>query len=350
MSVTAHSGGWRFKLTALLGSLLLLLLIFLIGELAVRAFVDINFQGNSRNLFVANAYGSSTGNAPDVEAVSFGAIVYTDGRGFRVPKGGLPGDEQKGEAILLLGDSVGFGPAVEEGETFAGLLRARFPTRRVYNSSVIGYAVPDYKNVVDAFMPQHPEVTDVVLVFTLNDVSPKSAENIDRYLKATQGKPQEPERNLTATLRGVGPLQAANDFMRERSKLYLLLKDEIMGVERRGWDEVSRLYAEGREAQVAESAREIGEIAAALEERNVRFVIVLAPAQYQLTNPDDPATEIPQRLLSERLSESGVVPIDARSSFDRNRARDYFLLYDQLHFSSAGHRVMADVIARALVP
>jgi hypothetical protein len=70
-----------------------------------------------------------------------------------VPKGGVPGDADKPGAILLLGDSVGFGPAVEEPETYAGLLRARFPAQRIYNSAVIGYTTTDYRNVVDAFVP-----------------------------------------------------------------------------------------------------------------------------------------------------------------------------------------------------
>ena len=197
-----ESGGARRgeKVAALFGSLLFLLLFALIAEFAVRTFSDLNFLGNSRNLFISDAYGTSKGNAPNVEAVSFGAVVYTDEHGFRVPKGGLPGDESKREAILLLGDSVGFGPAIEdEGETFAGLLRARFPAKRVYNSSVIGYTSADYKNVVEAFIPLHPEVSDVVLLYCLNDVSPSSAELIDRFLKAAKEERPEPEPDWTAS-------------------------------------------------------------------------------------------------------------------------------------------------------
>jgi lysophospholipase L1-like esterase len=45
----------------------------------------------------------------------------------------------------------------------------------------------------------------------------------------------------------------------------------------------------------------------------------------------------------------GVEYIDARPAFDAGRrSTEYFLPYDAMHFSRAGHRVMADVIARAL--
>ena len=183
----------RAELLLVLGSLVCLLLIGGIAEIAVRTFSAVDLLGNSKNLFIAHAYGTSNGNAPNVEASSFGTLVYTDEHGFRVPKGGLPEDERKAEAILILGDSVGFGPAVEEGDTFAGLLRTRFADRRIYNSSVIGYSTPDYRNVIDAFLPRHPEVKAVVLVFCLNDISSASARNIDRYLKSETVERSEEE-------------------------------------------------------------------------------------------------------------------------------------------------------------
>ena len=335
------------ELLLVFGSLLFLALVAALGELAVRLFSDLNFLGNSRNLFVADAYGSSKGNTPNVEAVSFGGVVYTDEHGFRVPKGGLPGDAQKSDAILVLGDSVAFGPAVEEPDTFVGRLRARFPSRRIYNSSVIGYAATDYENVVDAFLPLHPEVSDVVLVFCLNDVSTASAESIDQYLQdAKQGAPKP---DLTERLRGFGLISDANDFLRLHSKLYLLLKYQLLASQQRGWEEISRLYADGSEADLDATVRRIGEISAALKEKRVRFVVVLAPFEHQLSHPEDPASSVPQEKLGKRLARMGVPYVDPRPLFGRDRAgSDYFLPYDAMHFSRRGHQVMADAIAPAL--
>lgn len=337
----------RTEWVLLLSSWLSPLLFLAIAEIGVRVFSDIDLLGNSQHLFVAEAYGSSKGNAPNVEASSFGQLVYTDEYGFRVPKGGLPADEDKRDAILILGDSVAFGPAVEEEDTFAGLLRARFPSRRIYNSAVIGHSTPDYRNVVEIFLPGHREVSAVVLIYSLNDVTSYSAQSIDRYLK--ERNETIPEQKLTETLRGFAPLSAANDFLRSRSKLYLLLRHRLLGTQMRDWKAVLQLYSEDQTAALEQAVRDIAEIGAALKPRAISFVVVLCPFEYQLRNPEDPETQIPQRRLGDLLSKAGVDYIDARPYFaDGRPSSDYFLAYDAAHLSRVGHRVMAGVVAEAL--
>jgi lysophospholipase L1-like esterase len=336
----------RAELALLAGSLLFVMLLAAAAELAVRAFSSVGLLGNSKNLFVANAYGKSHGNAHDVEASSFGLTVYTDAHGFRVPKGGVPGDEQKSGAILILGDSVGFGPAVEEPETIAGLLRAQFPARRIYNASVIGYGTPDYRNVAEAFVPAHPEIVQVVLVYCLNDVGAGSAANIERYLNQEQPGPSA--KGLTETLRSFRLLSDANDFLRTRSKLYLFIRHHLLQTQTRDWRAIAQQYAEGSDG-VERSARDIEAIAALLAQRGIPFLVVLSPFEYQLRNPADPEVQLPQRRIGELLARAGIRVIDPRPSFDASRRSvDYFLPYDSMHFSAAGHRVMADVIAAAL--
>jgi hypothetical protein len=332
----------------LLASVLAPFLFVGIAELLVRIFSDIDLLGNSRNLFVAEAYGSSMGNTPNVEAISFDQVVYTDEHGFRVPKGGTPEDADKREALLILGDSIGFGPAIEERDTFAGLLRARFPRTRIYNSSVIGYATPDYKNVVKAFLPLHKEVTTIVLAFSLNDISSSSAQNIDRYLTNANDE-IIPERRLTETLRSVRWLSDANDFLRSRSKLYLLLRHHLLGTQMRDWKAVSSVYVNDSAGAVERSMEDIAEIARMSKERGIRFIAVLCPFEYQLRKPEDPETQVPQRRVGELLAKAGVETIDPRPYFDASvPSTDYFLAYDEAHMSALGNRVIADVITEAL--
>jgi hypothetical protein len=331
----------------LLLSVLAPFLLVGIAELGVRAFSDVDLLGNSRHLFVANGFGTSKGNTPNVEAVSFGETIYTDEYGFRVPKGGVPGDAAKAQAVLLLGDSIGFGPAVEESDTFAGLLRARIPDKRIYNSSVIGYATPDYRNVVEVFVPAHPEVTAVVLLYSLNDVTSYSAQAIDRYLG--DPKPEVPEQRLTEALRGFTLLSDANDFLRSRSKLYLLLRHHLLGTQVRDWRAVLNLYSEERSADIERAAGDVAQISAFLRQRAIPLVVVVCPFEYQLRRPDDPETQVPQRRLGDLFSKADVAYVDARPSFDPAvSSRDYFLAYDAAHLSEAGHRVIADVIGQAL--
>jgi lysophospholipase L1-like esterase len=335
------------ELLLVLGSLFAVAFLAGVAELAVRVFSSVDLVGNSRNLFVAGAWGKSHGNAPNVEAISFGGTVYTDEHGFRIPKRGVREDADKREAILILGDSVGFGPAVDEEQTIAGLLRASFPAQRIYNSSVIGYSTPDYRNVVDTFVPRHSEVSAVVLVYCLNDVSAISARNIERHV----GRKSEsaPASTLTERLRRFTWISDANDYLRSRSKLYLFVRHHLLGTQTRDWKEALGLYSEDGTAEVEQAAGDIAAIAAFLKPRGIPLVVVLAPFEYQLRNPADPDSQVPQRKLADLLERAGVDPIDPRPAFDASRASsDYYLAYDAMHFSAAGHRVMADVITEAL--
>lgn len=341
-------GRRRGELLLLLVSFVFVLLLCGLAELAARAFSSVDLLGNSKELFVPHAWGTSHGNAPNVEAISFGGVVHTDAYGFRVPAGGLTDDARKRDAVLILGDSVGFGPAVEEEETFAGLLRARFPDWRIYNASVIGHTTADYRNVVDAFVPAHPEVKAVVLLYCLNDVSALSAQNIERYVDEDEAGKAAPPKNLTETLRSFRFLSDANDFLRSRSKLYLLVRHRLLGTQRRDWNGVLQLYTGASQAGVEASVGDIAAISASLEARGIPLVVVLAPFEYQLRAPQDPETQIPQQRLGELLAREGVAFIDPRPSFDGAHSADYFLAYDPMHLSALGHRVIADVVAEAL--
>ena len=335
------------ELLLVLGSLAVIALIGGAAELAVRTFSNVDLVGNSRNLFVAKAWGKSHGNAPNVEAISFGERVYTDPNGFRIAQSADGKEDGQSEAILLLGDSVGFGPAVSEPETYAGLLRTRFPAQRVYNSSVIGFATRDYRNFVEAFVPAHPEVSSAVLVYCLNDVTTTSARNIDR-LVSDEGEPAG-DPSLTERLRSWTWISDANDYLRSRSKLYLLIRHRLLGTQTRDWKEVLRLYADGREADVEQAVRDVSEVAALLKQRGIPLVVVIAPFEYQLRKPEDPDSQVPQRELTELMSRAGLEPIDPRPAFAADHpSSDYYLAYDAMHFSAAGHRVMADVIDQAL--
>ena len=335
------------ELLLLLGSLGAVALIGAAAELAVRVFSSVDLVGNSRNLFVAGAWGKSHGNTPKVEAISFGERVYTDEYGFRVAQGADGKDSGKSEAILLVGDSVGFGPAVDEPETYAGLLRARFPAQRVYNSSVIGFATRDYRNLVEAFVPAHPEVSTAVLVYCLNDVTTTSAQNIDRLV--SRKVETVPDQSLTERLRSWTWISDANDYLRSRSKLYLLVRHRLLGTQTRDWNEVLRLYSEGRDADIEQAVHDVSEVAALLKGRAIPLVVVISPFEYQLRKPEDPDSQVPQHKLTELMARAGMDPIDPRPAFDAGRpSSDYYLSYDAMHFSAAGHRVMADVITEAL--
>lgn len=177
--------GIHANIFLLMGTLFCCLLLLFLGEGLCRVFTDINCQRTSRDLLIENGYGTSIGNAKNFEAISFGAKVYTDEFGFRVPRNGGTSLSDCESAILILGDSVGFGVGLEEDETAAGLLQKEIPSTKIYNSSVIGYHTQDYKNVVNAFQPLHEEIKAVYLLFCLNDLSPHSTMCFDEKNKVS---------------------------------------------------------------------------------------------------------------------------------------------------------------------
>jgi hypothetical protein len=186
-----------------------------------------------------------------------------------------------------------------------------------------------------------------VLVYCLIDVTTSGARNIDRLV----GRDDEaaPQQHLTEWLRSFTWISDVNDYLRSRSKLYLLVRHRVLGTQTRDWREALRLYTEDRTADVERAAADVAGIAAFLEQRGIPLVVVIAPFEYQLRRPEDPDSQVPQRKLIELLSRAGIDPIDPRPQFAASRpSTDYFLAYDAMHFSAEGHRVMADVIARAV--
>ena len=333
----------------LLGSVLATFLLIGIAEIAVRTCSNIDPLGNSAHLFIADAYGTSNGNARNAEAISYGQTVYTDEHGFRVPKGGLPGDESKPEALLILGDSIGFGPAVEEADTFAGLLRSRFPSVRIYNSSVIGYSTPDYRNVVAAFVPTHPEVTAVVLAYSLNDISSgerpadRSAfegreAGVRSRAEAHRGAAQllvalRRERLLAVALRAV-PVPPASPAGKPAARLEGDLA-AVFGRPRRG----RRAVGGGRRRDRCGSEGPGDPVRG-----GAVSVRVPAPESDRSGDAGPPAG------IGWSCSRSTAWATSTRAPTSNagRPSTDYFLAHDAMHFSALGHRVVADLISDTL--
>jgi len=332
-----------------------------LGEISVRTLTNVTFGGNSRNLITANRFNGRTwGNTPDVIGHSFEAVVFTDHDGFRVPNGRYRYPEPASERILILGDSVAFGPGVAEPNTFVGLLRAAHPGWAVYNSSVIAYDANNYADVVSDLTARSQSFSNVILVYCLNDVSDTSATHVDKHdeVPAPSGKgtgtrsgaPWDSRANVVEALKRVGFVSNLNDYLREHSKLYLYLK----GI---STDPAKRYfladYAAYRDPAALSLLDNLDVIARALRQRQVRFTVIISPYEYQLrahaTLPDSPEGNVflPQRVVTEFLKSRGIDCVDATVAFQHADIADkskLFLKFDPMHLSAAGHRVMYDVI------
>lgn len=335
------------KVFLLFVSLLFCLTVFLFGEALCRMFTDINLVGNSRDLFIKNAYGASHGNAKNAEALSFGTKVYTDKNGFRVPRTTNNINKHYKLAILILGDSVGFGCGIDEEKTFAGRLHASLPSTRIYNSSVIGYNTYDYKNVIENFLPLHDEINKVYLIFCLNDISASSSKLIDNELNSSEEDFTRRE-TFVKSIKKIDFINKLNNFLRCRSKLYLLIKNVLTDPQSRYWAADSRLYLENNDQSFSKCMQPIVDIATILKRRNVSFTIIIIPYAFQLRN--DISTKKPQVKLGDFFKKRGINYIDSFVKFENLGIpyEELFLPYDAMHLSEKGHNVIYNIIIETL--
>ncbi|NOT30688.1 MAG: hypothetical protein HOP15_09610 [Planctomycetes bacterium] len=343
----------RSRLRLAAGSLGLALLLFFAAEGVVRLTSDLPLLGNSATLFVPARFGSSSGNARDATEVSFGQSVYLDGDGFRVPHLGYRSAATR--ALLLVGDSVTFGPGVSEPETFAGRLRARLGSANggssgagswnVLNAAVIGHAVPDYLNVVRTVLEERDDVAEVVLTYCLNDLSAVSAQAIRAALAEREAVAPAP-RSWVERLRSVAAFARLNELLRERSKLYLLLRNSLTDPARLFFAADLALYERGEEVVFAELAP-LAELASLLRARAIRLTVVISPyaAQVRALAPEQiEAALLPQRLVLGFLARHDIPALDATETL-RLLGPRAFLAYDPMHLSSVGHAAMEALLA-----
>ena len=114
-------------------------------EAIARIFHLADLAGISRNLIIVDK--NIQMNAPNIEAIAFSKKVFTDKFGFRVPNKNFNYDENN-SSVLIIGDSVSFGVGVEEQNTFTGALRSNFKNLNFFNSSVSGYHLKIYPEIV----------------------------------------------------------------------------------------------------------------------------------------------------------------------------------------------------------
>lgn len=304
-------------------------LCVLLGEVFCRSCMQVPLLGNSRDLFVAEAFGESAGNRKSSVQSSFGVRVHIDGLGFRVDPDHP--DVNSDEAVLLLGDSVAFGAGVEERDTLAGKLRRDLAGVRLYNSAVIGYATTDYANVVEHFVPAHPEVQRALVLLCLNDVATTSARQIQRSLEARQ--PGSGEAGGIERLRGTW-FDSVNSALRSRSKLYICLKAALTDPQRRYFEaDLANYAAEG--GVFEPGMRPLLRVRDRLVEHGVDLTVVILPYAAQVrTRP--PADTRPQEMIADFLERNGIEHLDA-TAFFASRDEDLFLFGDPMHLSPAGH-------------
>lgn len=329
------SGHYGKKILLVALAALVVIIPVAAGEIYCRYFTRINFLDNSRGLFTPDRFGNSYGNTPDFAGISFGMPFRTDADGLRIDPNRPAGSTQSEGAILVMGDSVVFGPALEANETIPGRLQDLIPGRRVLNAGVIGYDTTDYLNATRYYVGRFPEIDTVALFICLNDVNDQSAAEI----RGKIGRWNEPAAGTQ------NPIRAVNDFLRSRSKLYLWFKNSVVDTQKAYFDYDAAFYRRGEDF-VSAAMRPVAELSEFLKSRNVKLQVYILPYEYQLRPEAGSESRIPQRAILTALSKSGVEARDLTDVLATSgiAGKELFLYGDPMHLSAAGTRLVANAV------
>lgn len=287
---------------------------------------DIHVQYTTRALFNKNFYSASTnGWVPNAVGTCAGTTVRINTLGLRGPEIALTSNQEK---ILLLGDSVLFGPAVEEHETIAEILRAATEAT-IINTAVIGLNSSDYVAVM-CYWLQKAKPDRVLVFFCLNDVQ-NDTSFVQDYSLANR---------LSRTLAQV----------RSRSKFYMLLKSAFSDRSKVYFENDRRFY-QPEQPQFQQTLQDFAAMQQLCAERNIAFDVVLLPYEYQVRNAEQNGIWAPQELLQAQLLARGIncLAIEC-GSFYGNRAKELYLYADGIHLSPRGHQLVAEQVFAELQP
>lgn len=268
------------------------------------------------------------GRAPHVSRAGFDGLVRghrarVDAHHFRAMEGDFDGRPR----VLLLGDSVLFGPGLEDFDSPGPVLqRILGGAAQVANASTLGWSSEHELAYLMQFGDQVAPGA-LVLGYCLNDPLPAAA---PVFADARRGDPWG------------GPLRSANLFLRKHSLGYVWLKGAL-GAERR--EHGFRAYA----APLFEGAfwdsnrRTLLAMHAWSSERGIPFLVAVFPMRDQL-EVGSSASGRPQDLLIALGKEAGFPVADLREDL---LAED-FLVADPIHLDARGIRKSMERIASEL--
>jgi hypothetical protein len=226
------------------------------------------------------------------------------------------------------------------------------PNIRFYNSSVIGYGLHDYANVVEQFVPLKPEIKYVLLFYCLNDVSDVNAQQVVEAVSGSQQADQAAQDRFASLEYRFTGLQSViyslNVYLRSHSKFYLFLKNALTDPAMRYFKQDLAEYQKGNDHLTA-SLRPLDEIAKKLAARRITFEVFVMPYEAQVRTRVQ-VDLLPQRIVDGFLRRNEIVYYDAAEKFMNSgiSAEDLYLYGDPMHLREKGHRLVSEIVGGEL--
>lgn len=315
----------KIALSATNISIILALLVS--AELLTRfIFPEITLPGTSGNIIEKNKFDETHGLKPNSEGISHGIVKKVDERGLWQ----YENDKRKiAGKILFLGDSVTMGIGVESDSSFSGIIHNKIDTYEILNPSLLAYTSQDYVNIVSSVLSNQvygESIERLCLFWCLNDVYP---------------------RHIVSDAPGIigdDLIVSALKLLRENSKLYQFLKHTFSDRSKSYFLYDRQFYNENN-PNFINSMDHIKEIHKLTKKYGIKFDIYLLPYEYQMRKYIKQEFA-PQKLVVSELSDLPINIYDCSLAYEffDGSSKDLFLYGDGIHFSNAGHRLLASYL------
>jgi len=306
---------------------LITFLILLFFEFTIRVLNLSNLMGIDAGLmYQKNENHFMT---PDSSGLIFGAKVYIDNNGYRVPSKSYKYEGSKN--ILFIGDSVTFGNGVLEEETFIGKLRKDFQKINFINTSVPGHQIKNYEKKINIFS-EFKNLDKAFYIITLNDVYLSS--NISNFYNEKISE-QERQKNFWVRLRKINIIGKINTFLRDKSYLYMYIKGKFSDPSKRYYKNIDKFYKEN-------SLSALSDLVDLLKKKlNTELYIITLPYEYQ-TRECKEQDLIPQNKIREIMNKKDEIKyFDLSFEFcNTNNPKKNFIKFDPMHLSLYGHDIV----------
>ncbi len=327
----------------ILVNLVFIFIFLLLAEFFSRIFDLANFTGIDRKLIIKNDIFFK--NSENIEAKVFGQIVYTDQYGFRVPNKNYFYQKDR-LGFLILGDSTSFGVGIKEEETFVGKLRKDYPNINFFNTSVIGYNLSDYNNVLKKKIDNNYKIKDVYLFLNINDIDFGSkvfqVDRVEELLKNNNNL------SIINWVKNNYIFNKLHFLLREKSVFYMWIKGVFTRTQERFYSHVNDLYK--NENNVLKLNSEIYNIKKNIQIYNSDLTIIILPYEFQTRkNNCNEHYLFPQNIVKKILLNNNIKFYDYTSKFCNNKnVSNFFLKFDPVHLSKIGHDFVYKLLKKDL--
>jgi len=307
------------------GTVLAVIILLAMLEAVSRIILETVYNRSfDSSLIVDNKYQTSSGLKENATGYVWGKKFHTDQFGCRKSPVAYYAKKKK---WLFIGDSVTEGVGVDDSSTFAAIVAQRIDSINIMNCSLIGYSDADYLNVIKTLLAtKDSSIGKVTIFFCLNDVYGSAK---------TSQLPVMAKPNLLGLLNG---------WMQNNYATYKLVKLLVYATSNRYFKYDEQFYKTD-DPYFTEAMQRLKECDSLCKSAGVSINVVMLPYKSQMDGRDG---DVPQKMVRNFCAGQqiafGSVPIGTIEISTAKPGNALYLFADEIHFSKAGHKMMADYI------